>query len=172
MARLPERQAVRSQSSARTGASAPNYEAERSSTPLFVDEERRCVKGSFVRRLFRDSLRTFKSPKEARKISTHSFRITLGCKLKAAGCPDSVIMALCRWQSLKSLEVYCRLTPEDYTRFLKEARKADARSIQITSLPDLGEQLDEGPQEEGGDAEESDGDLSEEEEEEGVREEL
>ena len=150
----------------------PIDEAERASSPLFVDEARRCVKGSFVRRLFRDSLRTFKSPKDARKISTHSFRITLGCKLKAAGCSDSVIMALCRWQSLKSLEVYCRLTPGEYTRFLKEARKADARSIQITSLPDLGEQLDEGPQEEGGDAEESDKDLSEEEEEEGVREEL
>ncbi len=49
---------------------------------------------------------------------------------------------MCRWQSLKSLEIYCRLTPEEYARMLRRARGADAKSIQVTSLPDLGEQLD------------------------------
>ena len=78
-----------------------------------------------------------------KRISTHSFRITLGCKLRAAGCADSTILALCRWQSLKSLEVYCRLTPENYAATLGKARRADARSIQVTSLPDLGEGQDE-----------------------------
>ena len=125
----------------------PIDEGKRASTPLFVDGAGRCVKGSFVRRVFKDSILTFKSKRDAKKLSTHSFRITLGCKLKAAGCSDSVIMAMCRWQSLKSLEVYCRLTPEDYAGTLRKARQADAKSVQVTSLPALGEQLDEEPQE-------------------------
>jgi hypothetical protein len=86
------------------------------------------------------------SASRAKRISTHSFRITLGCKLKAAGCSDSTILALCRWQSLKSLEVYCRLTPKDYAATLGRARRADAKSIQVTSLPDLGDEQDEGRQ--------------------------
>ena len=123
-----------------------------------------------MRRVFKDSILTFrltfKSKGDAKKLSTHSFRITLGCKLKAAGCPDSVIMAMCRWQSLKSLEVYCRLTPEDYARTLGKARRADAKSIQVTSLPELGEQLDEELRE--GDADSDD--SSEEEEENEIEE--
>ena len=94
-----------------------------------VDGAGRCVRGSFVRRIFKNSLRTFKNNKDVRKSSTHSFMITLGCKLKAAGCADSEIMAMCRWQSLKSLEIYCRLTPEEYARMLRRARGADAKSI-------------------------------------------
>jgi hypothetical protein len=120
----------------------PVDEARRANTPLFVDEAGRCLKGNFVRRVFKDSMLTFKTDKDVKKFSTHSFRITLGCKLKAAGCSDSEIMAMCRWQSLKSLEIYCRLTPEEYARMLRLARGADAKSIQVTSLPDLGEQLD------------------------------
>ncbi len=43
-----------------------------------------------------------------------------------AGCSDSEITAVCRWQSLKSLEVYQRLTPEDYARMLqKEPQEED-----------------------------------------------
>ena len=56
------------------------------------------------------------------------------------------VLALCRWQSLKSLEVYCRLTPKDYAATLGRARRADAKSIQVTSLPDLGDEQDEGRQ--------------------------
>ena len=145
----------------------PIDEGKRASTPLFVDGAGRCVKGSFVRRVFKDSILTFKSKRDAKKLSTHSFRITLGCKLKAAGCSDSVIMAMCRWQSLKSLEVYCRLTPQDYARTLWKARQADAKSVQVTSLPALGEQLDEEPQE--GDA---DSDYSSEEGEEDEEQEV
>ena len=145
----------------------PIDEGKRASTPLFVDGAGRCVKGSFVRRVFKDSILTFKSKRDAKKLSTHSLRITLGCKLKAAGCSDSVIMAMCRWQSLKSLEVYCRLTPQDYARTLWKARQADAKSVQVTSLPALGEQLDEEPQE--GDA---DSDYSSEEGEEDEEQEV
>ncbi len=50
---------------------------------------------------------------------------------------------------------------------LGKARRADAKSIQVTSLPKLGEQLDEKLQE--GDA---DSDYSSEEEEENEREEV
>jgi len=145
----------------------PIDEGQRPSTPLFVDRAGLCIKGSFVRRVFKDSILTFKSGRDAKKLSTHSFRITLGCKLKAAGCADSVIMAMCRWQSLKSLEIYCRQTPEEYARVLGKARRADAKSVQVTSLPELGEQLDEERQE--GDA---DSDYSSEEEEENETEEL
>jgi len=63
----------------------PVEEARRSSTPLCVDGAGRCLKGNFVRRIFKDSLRTFKNDQDVKKFSTHSFRITLGCKLKAAG---------------------------------------------------------------------------------------
>jgi len=116
---------------------------KRARTPLFVDGSGQCIRGGFVRKVLKNSLLTFMSASRAKRISTHSFRITLGCKLKAAGCSDSTILALCRWQSLKSLEVYCRLTPKDYAATLGRARRADAKSIQVTSLPDLGDEQDE-----------------------------
>jgi len=81
----------------------PVDEARRASTPPFVDGAGRCVRGNFVRGIFKNSLQTFKSNKDVKKLSTHSFGITLGCKLKATGCSE--FMAMCRWQSLRSLKV-------------------------------------------------------------------
>ena len=116
----------------------PIKELDRPNTPLFVDSEGRCIRSDRARSLFKKSLETFKSKESVKKFSTHSFRITLACKLKAARCPDTTILAICRWQSMKSLVVYCRLTPGEYTSILKKARRADAKSIQVTSLPDIG----------------------------------
>ena len=80
------------------------------------------------------------SAEETRKYRPHSFRITLGCKLRAAGATDMEVMSLCRWMTLESLAIYCRLTPEDYGRLLSKAYKADAASIQVTNIPDIGPQ--------------------------------
>jgi len=113
----------------------------RRATPLFVDVRTGLsFKGSRIRRLFKASLRKFMSAEETRKYSPHSFRITLGCKLRAAGATDMEIMSLCRWMTLESLAIYCRLTPEDYGRLLSKAYKADAASIQVTNIPDVGPQ--------------------------------
>ena len=116
----------------------PIKESDRPNTPLFVDEEGKCIRSDWTRRLFKKSMETFKSKGSVKKFSTHSFQITLVCKLRAARFPDSMILAIVRWQSMKSLEVYCRITPGEYTSVLKKARRADAKSIQVTSLPDIG----------------------------------
>ena len=113
----------------------------RRATPLFVDSRTGLsFKGNRIRTLFKASLRKFMSGEETRKYSPHSFRITLGCKLRAAGATDMEIMSLCRWLTLESLAIYCRLTPEDYGRLLNRAYKADAASIQVTNIPDIGPQ--------------------------------
>jgi hypothetical protein len=46
----------------------PVDEARRANTPLFVDEAGRCLKGNFVRRVFKDSMLTFKTDKDVKKV--------------------------------------------------------------------------------------------------------
>ncbi len=43
-----------------------------------------------------------------------------------------------RFQSVSSLVIYCRMTPEAYAGQLAKAVKADAKSVQATTLHDIG----------------------------------
>ena len=67
--------------------------------------------------------------------SWHSFRIHFACSLKAAGCQDSDIMLLCRWQTVDSLRLYARINAQDYINFLDQAQRADVDQLQAANWP-------------------------------------
>jgi len=117
----------------------PIKDEERSETPLFIDAmTKKCLKSNRLRSMLKATLLTFMSEIDAFYFSVHSFRITLGCKLLAAGVDELTIRSMVRWQSISSLVIYCRMTPEDYARQLAKALKADAKSVQTTTLHDVG----------------------------------
>ena len=59
-------------------------------------------------------------------------------KLLAAGVDELTIRSMVRWQNIGSLVIYCRMTPEAYAGQLAKALKADAKSVQTTTLHDVG----------------------------------
>ena len=75
------------------------------------------------------------SAEEAKKRSFHSFRIGLACCLRASGCPDPIIQALCRWRSPESISIYGRLNADARATYLKEAFTKRASSVSSANLP-------------------------------------
>ncbi len=63
------------------GLVLPVDEARRASTPLFVDGAGRCVRGNFVRRIFKNSQRTFTSNKDVKKFPYIVAKAILGISL-------------------------------------------------------------------------------------------
>ena len=55
----------------------------------------------------------------------------------AAGAPDSIILALCRWHSTASLRIYARLNREVYGQWLDNADGQSLSSVQGANLPQL-----------------------------------
>jgi len=83
------------------------------------------------------------SAEEAKKRSFHSFRIGLACCLRASGCPDKIIQALCRWRSPESISIYGRLNADSRATCLKAAFTTRASSVSSANLPaiDIGNAL-------------------------------
>ena len=93
--------------------------------------------GNFIDSFLRSALRTFLSEEQARRFSPHSFRIYLACALRAAGCEDAVIQALCRWQSIESLHTYALLDAKAYREFVARAMDSDSTAVRVHDLPVL-----------------------------------
>ena len=64
--------------------------------------------------------------------SLHSLRIGAACALLAARASHAQIQAVCRWRSTKSVDIYARLGPTDYTRYVNmiEQQAVDAVTTQ------------------------------------------
>ena len=64
--------------------------------------------------------------------SLHSLRIGAACALLAARASHALIQAVCRWRSTKSVDIYARLGPADYARFVRtiEQQSVDAVTTQ------------------------------------------
>lgn len=111
------------------------------STPLFSagpvapGAAQRPLRHGFLDRVLRQLLRTFLSAERASLYSWHSFRIGLACALLAAGAPEAVILALCRWKSAASLRIYARLNRDDSAAWLDNAATQDVNSVQAPNLP-------------------------------------
>ena len=90
-----------------------------------------------MRKALRALLSWFLSPEQADWYSWHSFRVGLACALLAAGAPDSIILALCRWRSTASLRIYARLNREVYGQWLDNADGQSLSSVQGANLPQL-----------------------------------
>ena len=106
----------------------------RSATPLFQLEDGKPPSSSTLDEHLKQALAQV-APDVKHLHSWHSFRIYLACSLKAAGCQDSEIQALCRWQTLESLRIYARLNAEDYAAFLARAQATDISQIQSANIP-------------------------------------
>ena len=94
---------------------APCAERQRGFTPLFSDNDGVLMTPSKAINILNALLCTFMHDSQASSYSWHSFRIGLATRLGAAGCPDSTILAICRWQNPASLLVYKRLGVEVHT---------------------------------------------------------
>ena len=79
---------------------------------------------AFMDKVLRCLLLTFLSAERADLYSWRSFRIGLACALLAAGAPESIILALCRWKSAASLRSYTRLNRDDSAAWLDAAAAA------------------------------------------------
>ena len=53
--------------------------------------------------------------------SFHSTRIGFACAILAANCPYDMIQALARWRSDRSVAIYARLNPSEYSGWVTKA---------------------------------------------------
>ena len=67
----------------------------------------------------------------------HAFRVYLATTLAAAGCSDSEIQALCRWQTTESLRIYKRFQPDDVFGMLDRAQHAKVTSYTSANYPTI-----------------------------------
>ena len=67
----------------------------------------------------------------------HSYRVYLATALGAVKTNDYTIQAICRWQSVKSLEIYKRLQPADVIGHLDAAQSAVITSYTTANLPTI-----------------------------------
>jgi hypothetical protein len=127
-------------------AHAPVTDEELDKTPLFIHDDGSPFTGNFIDNFLKKSLGTFMTTEETKKLSPHSFRIFLACALRAANASDSVIQALCRWQSIESLHTYALMDKDGYMEYINRAMEADSMAIRVDSLPML-DLVDVGPAE-------------------------
>ena len=73
----------------------------------------------------------------AAMLSLHSPRVFCACALLAQGASRPLIMALCRWKSEASLDIYARLQPEDYVWWVNRMASASVTNVHATNLPFL-----------------------------------
>ena len=64
----------------------------------------------------------------------HSFRIGLATSLLASGASRATILALCRWQTEESLNIYARLDRETYARHISRALRAEYYTARTTTI--------------------------------------
>ncbi len=107
-------------------------------TPMFTySKSKKALRRDFLDLVLKALLLTFLTVSEADQYSWHSFRIGLACSLRAAGAPDWVIMALCRWRSAASIPVYARINYAVSADWIDEAGRQQVASIQVPNLPGM-----------------------------------
>ena len=111
----------------------PNYPEQPAETPLF----RTGMEGAPLRHreadlVLRHLLMAAFPRADANRWSMHSLRIGAASALLAAGASPALIQAICRWRSAKSVEIYARMGPVDYGRYVLQIERqvVDAVSAQ------------------------------------------
>jgi hypothetical protein len=74
-------------------------------------------------RVFRELLSATFPRANVSRWSLHSLRIGAASALLAAGASPALIQAICRWRSTKSIEIYARLGPADYGRYVLQIER-------------------------------------------------
>ena len=127
-------------------------DAQRSSTPLFCSaviqtpHHQSCTPFSegMLDTLLKHILSAIGlAPAEAGKLSWHSFRITLACKLLSTDQEDAFIQRVCRWESIESARKYGRIEPTKYMHIVQQATAVELTHADIPSLVARIPQVDE-----------------------------
>ena len=114
---------------------APCHNGARLRTALFVSESSTPMLQSTVDTYLRHLLVANVPAEKVDSYSFHSFRIGFACALLAAKCPYDMIQALARWRSDKSVAIYARLNPEDYTSWVAKALQQETTSTTTARMP-------------------------------------
>lgn len=69
--------------------------------------------------------------------SVHSFRIFAACALLQAGCPNWLIKRMLRWRGDASLEIYARVSDDEWSKWLEAAMSATVDASVVPRLPSL-----------------------------------
>jgi hypothetical protein len=80
------------------------------------------------------SLPSVVGPVAAKSLSFHSFRIGLATSLLASGASRAMILALCRWQTEESLNIYARLDRATYAAQISRALRAEFFTARTTTI--------------------------------------
>ena len=83
---------------------------------------------------------------ELSNYSVHSFRIFVACALLAAGCPRWLIKRMLRWRGDESLEIYARVSDQEWEQRLAGVLNATVDASLVSRLP----QMDVSPESESG----------------------
>ena len=108
--------------------------AARSTTPLFADSLGRPFTHGLMDSILHHALVQCYGLAIASVHSWHSMRSGLATALRAAGCPDEIIMLLCRWMNPDSLRAYARVGPSGFISWLSAAEKAVVDARQTSNL--------------------------------------
>ena len=110
--------------------------AARASTPLISPDGIAPFTPSFLDSLLRKllALPTVLGPVRAKSFSWHSFRIGLATSLLASGASRPMILALCRWQTEESLNIYARLDRKTYADSISRALRAEFFTARTTTI--------------------------------------
>ena len=81
---------------------------------------------------------------ELSNYSVHSFRIFVACALLTAGCPRWLIKRMLRWRGDDSLEIYARVSDQEWEQRLSSVLDATVDASLVPRLP----QLDVSPEQE------------------------
>ena len=77
------------------------------------------------------------SDDEIRNYSVHSFRIFLACALLAEGCPRWMIKRILRWRGDESLEIYARVSDQDWSKRLADSLGATVDASLVPRMPQI-----------------------------------
>lgn len=111
---------------------------QRAQVPLFCDEDCNPMLYKTAYAILNDQKKLVLTDEFDQSLFTfHSYRVYLATTLAAAGCTDSEIQALCRWQTVDSLRIYKRFQPKEVCAMLDRAQKAKVESYTAANLPTI-----------------------------------
>ena len=114
---------------------APVTGEARGDTPLFTFENGSMLTRPWLADALTEALKdTNVDAARIGIITLHSFRRFLACCLRANGETDSVICALLRWRSAKSLAAYAAMNVEQYAAHIDRAASATVDSIRTANI--------------------------------------
>ena len=109
--------------------------AEREHTPLFADANGAPYTHGALDDWLKAVLRYVFGNCVASIFTWHSYRSGLATALHASGCPDAMIMLICRWMCPESLHVYRRMGTAEHERFVRAARNVSVDVLQSANAP-------------------------------------